>query len=98
MPIIKKIHMFIMMAQDKLFEDTVAFYKKIGLTPKFHLKDKWAEFEIKNILLGICPTDQELPERRTGIVMEVEDLIIELIKSRNVKGTVISPCKNRKGR
>jgi predicted enzyme related to lactoylglutathione lyase len=74
MPLIKKAHMFIMMANDKVFEDTVTFYKKIGLNPKFHLKDKWAEFELENILIGLCPTEEELPDRRTGIVFEVDDL------------------------
>jgi len=73
-PIIKKVHMFIMMAQDSLFEDAVSFYKEIGLQPKFHLKDKWAEFQVGNMLIGVCPASQELPDRRTGIVMEVEDL------------------------
>lgn len=74
MPVIKKAHMFIMMAQDKFFEETVEFYKKLGLTPKFHLKDKWAEFELENMLIGLCPTEEELPDRRTGIVFEVADL------------------------
>jgi len=74
MPLIKKAHMFIMLSQDKLFEDTVTFYKSLGLTPKFHLKDKWAEFDLGNLLLGICPASQELPDRRTGIVLEVQDL------------------------
>jgi len=74
MPLIKQAHMFIMLSQDKLFEETVEFYKSLGLIPKFHLKDKWAEFDLGNLLLGICPASQELPDRRTGIVMEVEDL------------------------
>ena len=74
MPLIKKAHMFIMLSQDTLFEETVEFYKNLGLVPKFHLKDKWAEFDLGNLLLGICPAGQELPDRRTGIVVEVEDL------------------------
>ena len=74
MPLIKKANMFIMMAQDKLFEPTVEFYKKMGLIQKFHLKDKWAEFGLENILIGLCPTEEELPDRRVGIVFEVEDL------------------------
>lgn len=74
MSIIKKVHMLILMVPDKKFEECVEFYNKIGLNPKFHLQGKWAEFETEGVLIGLCPTDQELPERRTGIVMEVEDL------------------------
>ena len=74
MSLIKKVHMIILMEPGKDFEACVEFYKKIGLNPKFHLKDKWAEFATGDVLIGICPTDQDLPERRTGIVMEVEDL------------------------
>jgi len=74
MPLIKKAHMFIMLAEEKLFENTVEFYKKLDLQPKFHLKEKWAEFDLGNLLVGICPASQELPDRRTGIVFEVEDL------------------------
>jgi len=74
MSLIKKVHMIILMESGKDFENCVEFYKKIGLNPKFHLKDKWAEFETGGVLIGLCPTDQDLPERRTGVVMEVEDL------------------------
>lgn len=74
MPLIKKAHMFIMLAEEKLFENTVEFYKNLGLQTKFHIKEKWAEFDAGNLLIGICPTSQELPDRRTGIVLEVEDL------------------------
>jgi len=74
MSIIKKVHMLILMVPDKKFKECVEFYNKIGLNPKFHLQGKWAEFEKGNVLIGLCPTEQELPERRTGIVMEVEDL------------------------
>lgn len=74
MPIVKQAHMFIMMAQDKLFEETVEFYNKLGMPTKFHLKEKWAEFHLPNILVGLCPTEEELPDRRTGIVLEVENL------------------------
>jgi len=74
MSLVKKVHMIILMESGKDFENCVEFYKKIGLNPKFHLKDKWAEFETSGVLIGLCPTDQDMPERRTGIVMEVENL------------------------
>jgi len=74
MSLVKKVHMIILMEPDKEFESSVEFYKDIGLIPKFHLKDKWAEFETGGVLIGLCPTEHELPERRTGIVMAVDDL------------------------
>ena len=54
----------------------VAFYKDfIGLKLKFHLKEKWAEFELGDLRIGLCPTGRPALEVvRTGIVMEVEDL------------------------
>ncbi len=55
-------------------ETAFEFYKNLGLTPKFHIKDRWAEFALDNIKLILCPTDNELPERHTGIVLEVKDL------------------------
>jgi len=66
--------MIILMEPEKNFEESVEFYKNLGLNPKFHLKGKWAEFEKDGVLIGLAPTEQDLPERRTGVVMEVEDL------------------------
>jgi len=74
MSIVKKVHMCIMMAPESSFEDTVKFYKEIGLTSKFHIENKWAEFDIGGLLIGICPTSKELPDRSTGLVMQVDDL------------------------
>jgi predicted enzyme related to lactoylglutathione lyase len=56
-------------------EQAVEFYNSIGLTQKFHIKEKWAEFAIGDIKLCLCPTSQEFGEHHTGIVIEVEDLM-----------------------
>jgi predicted enzyme related to lactoylglutathione lyase len=56
-------------------EAAVSFYSELGLEKRFHLQDKWAEFELAGISIGLCPINvEDLPDRRTGIVFEVSDL------------------------
>jgi catechol 2,3-dioxygenase-like lactoylglutathione lyase family enzyme len=69
---VKKVGMIILMQRD--LAQAVEFYTSLGLKLKFHLKDKWAEFELGNVKIGLCPTDEDLGLIRTGIVLEVEDL------------------------
>ena len=71
-PTVKKLSMAILVANP--FEETVAFYKKIGLEVVFHLKDKWAEVAVGPTRLGICPTSVPAEDRRTGLVLEVDDV------------------------
>lgn len=52
----------------------VEFYKNLDFKLKFHLKDQWAEFVIGDVKVGLCPTKQELPDRNTGIVLEIDDV------------------------
>lgn len=70
--VVKKIGMVILMERD--LAAAVEFYKNLGFRLKFHLKDKWAEFELGDVKLGLCPTDEEPGLIRTGIVLEVVDL------------------------
>ena len=49
--IIKKVGMFILMESD--LHSAVEFYKKLGLELKFHLKDKWVEFRLGDIKIGL---------------------------------------------
>jgi catechol 2,3-dioxygenase-like lactoylglutathione lyase family enzyme len=72
MDAIKKLNMVIIMAHQ--FEETVAFYQKLGLVLKFHLKNQWAEFALGDVKVGICPTSTIEENKRTGIVLEVENL------------------------
>lgn len=67
-----KVGMLILMEHD--LEAAVEFYKKLGLELKFHLKEKWAEFIIGDVKIGLCPTETEPFRRHTGIVLEVSDL------------------------
>jgi predicted enzyme related to lactoylglutathione lyase len=67
-----KVGMLILMAHD--LDKVVEFYKNVGFDLKFHLKDRWAEFAVGNIKIGVCPTEHEPFDRSTGIVFEVADL------------------------
>lgn len=71
---VKGVNMLILMQPD--LEAAVSFYSELGLEKRFHLQDKWAEFDVAGISLGLCPiqVDEEIPDRRTGIVLEVDDL------------------------
>ncbi|MCX5922449.1 MAG: hypothetical protein NTX86_03920 [Candidatus Dependentiae bacterium] len=69
---VKKVGMIILMEQD--LAKAVEFYQGLGFRLKFHLKEKWAEFELGDVKLGLCPTSEDLGLIRTGIVLEVEDL------------------------
>jgi hypothetical protein len=69
---VKKVGMIILMERD--LAQAVEFYKILGCKLKFHLKDKWAEFELDNVKIGLCPTDEDMGLVRTGIVLEVGDL------------------------
>ena len=67
-----KVGMLILMEHD--LEAAVEFYKKLGFQLKFHIKQKWAEFSIGSVKIGLCPTSQEPFDKHTGIVLEVTDI------------------------
>jgi predicted enzyme related to lactoylglutathione lyase len=69
---ITKLGMVILMEFD--LEAAVAFYKKLGFNLKFHLKDQWAEFDLGDIKIGLCPAPKTDNLIRTGLVFEVGDL------------------------
>jgi len=69
---ITKVGMLILLEADLV--KAIEFYQKLGFKLKFHLKDSWAELQLGEVKFGLAPTAQELPERRTGIVLEVDDL------------------------
>lgn len=68
-----RVNMLILMQPD--LEKGVAFYQnQLGLRLIFHIKGKWAEFQLGDIKIGLAPISQELPLHRTGIVLEVANL------------------------
>lgn len=68
-------------------DKAVEFYEKLGFKKKFHLKNQWAEFEIGDVKLGLCPTDQKIPDHHTGVVLQVNDLqkIYDELKDKGVE-------------
>lgn len=66
-------------------EEAVEFYKKLGMTLQFHMKQKWAEFQIGDVKIGLCPAEVT-GDRHTGIVLEVDDLsaTAEQLKKENI--------------
>lgn len=69
---INKISMIILMQHD--LDAAVAFYHDLGLQLKFRVKNQWAEFELSGIKIGLCPTQEEPTQRRTGIVLQINNL------------------------
>lgn len=69
---IKKVEMIILMQRD--LDAAVSFYLRLGLSLKFRMKEKWAEFDIQGVKLGLCPTSHDMQGRRSGIVLEVDDV------------------------
>lgn len=69
-----KLGMVIFMQQD--LSKAVEFYQKLGLNLNFNLPDRWAEFDLGCVKLGLCPMEQAQDNVRTGVVFEVvEDLV-----------------------
>lgn len=67
------LHLVIIMQHD--LEKAIAFYQNIGLELLFQVPNKWAELDMEGAKLGLAKAEQELPERRTGIVFEVADVL-----------------------
>ncbi len=68
---LKKVHMVILMQVD--LAAAITFYQQLGLQLKFHLKGKWAEFELREVKLGLCSGNKK-EEWRTGIVFEIDNI------------------------
>ena len=71
-PAITQLSMVILMQHD--LDAAIAFYRTLGLTCKYFVKDTWAEFELGAIKIGLCKHGSQPQENRTGIVFEVNDL------------------------
>jgi predicted enzyme related to lactoylglutathione lyase len=68
-----KLGMIIFMQPD--LAKGVEFYQKLGFKLNFHLPNRWAEFDLGCVKIGLCPTEQAQDNIRTGVVFEVmEDL------------------------
>lgn len=71
--IVQKVNMLILMQPD--IAKAIDFYQQLGLKLVFHIKDKWAEMQLGDIKIGLCPT-AEVPDYlcRTGIVLQIADM------------------------
>lgn len=71
-PGITSLAMVILMQPD--LEAAINFYKNLGLSFKFKMKDTWAEFELNGIKIGLCPHQGKAEDNRSGLVLQVNDL------------------------
>jgi predicted enzyme related to lactoylglutathione lyase len=69
---VQKVGMIILMERD--LDAAISFYLRLGLSLKFRMKEKWAEFDINGVKLGLCPTAQDMQGRRSGFVLEIADV------------------------
>lgn len=65
-------HMLILHEHD--IDAAVKLYETLGFTLQFNLKDQWAELMLDGIRLGLAHIPEPLHDRRTGIVLEVDDI------------------------
>lgn len=79
-----KVGMIILMQPD--LKKAVEFYEKLELKKTFHLEEKWAEFDLGCVKLGLCPTEHPQDNVRTGIVLEVMQDLHELYKRLKADG------------
>lgn len=80
-----KVGMVILMQPD--LQKAVEFYRDVVKLPlKFHLENKWAEFDLGCVKFGLCPIAEQQDNIRTGIVLEVMDDLLQLYES--LKDTV----------
>jgi len=72
-----RVGMVIVMQHD--LNKAVAFYRDVLHIPLvFHLENKWAEFDLGCVKFGLCPISEEQDNIRTGIVLEVQEDLLEL--------------------
>ena len=72
-----RVGMVIVMQHD--LGKAVEFYRDVLKLPlKFHLENKWAEFDLGCVKFGLCPIAEVQDNIRTGIVLETQADLLEL--------------------
>ena len=75
-----KVGMVILMQHD--LGKAVEFYRDVLKLPlKFHLENKWAEFDLGCVKFGLCPIAEVQDNIRTGIVLEVQHDLLKMYES-----------------
>ncbi|NBP00603.1 MAG: hypothetical protein EBU90_10845 [Proteobacteria bacterium] len=69
-PSLLKIHTLVLLQKD--LAKAVEFYELLGGYCAFYQENVWAEFEIEQVKLALCPTDQIL-DRYSGLVFYIAD-------------------------
>ena len=72
-----RVGMVIVMQHD--LKSAVEFYRDVLQLPLvFHLDNKWAEFDLGCVKFGLCPISEVQDDIRTGIVLEIQEDLLEL--------------------
>jgi len=84
-----RVGMVILMQHDLV--KAVEFYRDILKLPlKFHLENKWAEFDLGCVKFGLCPISEQQDNIRTGVVLETQDDLLELYAALKETVTFLS--------
>jgi predicted enzyme related to lactoylglutathione lyase len=70
--VVSQVYMVVLMQKD--LEVAVKFYEKLGLKLNFNLENKWAEFNLNGVMVGLCPSPEVEKGRYTGIVFKTDDV------------------------
>jgi catechol 2,3-dioxygenase-like lactoylglutathione lyase family enzyme len=55
-------------------EAAISFYASLGAEVIFRVEGQWAELNFDGVRIGLAVANEELPERRCGIILEIPDL------------------------
>jgi catechol 2,3-dioxygenase-like lactoylglutathione lyase family enzyme len=84
-----KVGMVIIMQHD--LGKAVEFYRDVLQLPlKFHLENKWAEFDLGCVKFGLCPIAEKQDNIRTGIVLEVQHDLLKMYENLKDKVTFLN--------
>ncbi len=84
-----RVGMVIVMQHD--LKSSVDFYKDVLQLPLvFHIENKWAEFDLGCVKFGLCPITEKQDNVRTGIVLEVQEDLLELYAALKDKVTFLN--------
>ena len=84
-----RVGMVIVMQHD--LKSAVEFYRDVLQLPLvFHLENKWAEFDLGCVKFGLCPISEVQDDIRTGIVLEIQEDLLELYASLKDRVTFLN--------
>lgn len=69
---VQSLYMVVLMQED--LQQAIEFYERLGLQKLFYLPEKWAEFGVNGVRIGLCPAEHVEKGKHTGIVFQVQDM------------------------